>query len=212
MKRWSWMAVLVLIASCVGINIWAYGMLPEVMASHWGINGEVNGYMSRDFMMWFMPVLMVLLVVMFAILPKIDPKKHRVVESFYWQAFVLSVVGFLGYVNALVIWWNIAGGFDMARLIIPGLAVIFYISGKMMEGIEQNYFVGFRTPWALENKTVWDKTNRAGSLMMKISALGILALSILGAYWAFWGVMILVLGGSLVVTGYSYLVYRNEKK
>ena len=68
--------VLTLVA--IGVGIYFYPMLPERVASHWGVNGEVNGYMPRFWGAFLLPVVFAFLSALFIVIPRIDPKKENI--------------------------------------------------------------------------------------------------------------------------------------
>lgn len=48
---------------------------------------------------------------------------------------------------------------------ILGIGVLFVILGNYFKTIQPNYFIGIKTPWTLENETIWKETHRmAGKL------------------------------------------------
>lgn len=199
-----------LLALTIGVNLWAYGQLPAMVASHWGISGQADGFMPRGIVVWFAPVIMAFLGGLFLVMPRIDPNRQAVNYGTKWQVFVVAIIGFLAYINGLMMWWNLGGEFNMVQMLVPALAGILYLAGRMMEGTKRNYFIGFRTPWALDDDEVWKKTNQAGAMMMKLAAGAILIGGLVSPAAAFVVLMTGVIGGSLVVTGYSYLIYRKK--
>ncbi|MEO8171832.1 MAG: SdpI family protein, partial [Sediminibacterium sp.] len=50
--------------------------------------------------------------------------------------------------------------FNVNKLVLPILGLLFSVLGNYMHSIKPNYFVGFRTPWALENEDNWRKTHQ----------------------------------------------------
>lgn len=57
------------------LSIYFYPQVPEQMATHWNSQGEVNDYMSKLWGLFFMPLVITGLVIIFLIIPKIDPRK-----------------------------------------------------------------------------------------------------------------------------------------
>ncbi|MDE6108567.1 MAG: SdpI family protein, partial [Oscillospiraceae bacterium] len=51
------------------------------------------------------------------------------------------------------------------------VSVIFIITGNIMGKIKTNWFMGFRTPWALSDPDVWVKTNRMGGWVFFLAGL-----------------------------------------
>ena len=68
---------------------------------------------------------------------------------------------------------------DVPMAITLGLGFLFAVMGNLMPKIRQNYFIGIKTPWALEDEDNWRRTHRmagrlwfaAGLLMMLLSVL-----------------------------------------
>jgi uncharacterized membrane protein len=42
------------------------------------------------------------------------------------------------------------------------IGILIALLGNYFQSIRPNYFIGIRTPWTLENETVWKKTHRLG--------------------------------------------------
>lgn len=100
---------------------------------------------------------------------------------------------------------------DVPMAITLGLGFLFAVMGNLMPKIRQNYFIGIKTPWALEDEDNWRRTHRmagrlwfaAGLLMMLLSVLPkeILTGSILGLASAM----------ALVPYIYSYSLFRSKR-
>jgi len=184
--------------------------LPYLMASHWGINGQVNGYVSKNFGIYFMPVLSLFLYFLFRFLPSVDPYKKNFKEfQNYYNNFICVIFSFLFYIYLLTIFWNLEYRFNMVQLLSPALAVIFYYAGILTQNAHRNWFVGIRTPWTLSSVTVWQKTHKLGGKLFKLTAL----LSLFGLIipqLALYLLLVPVLLATTIVFVYSYLEYQKE--
>lgn len=192
------------------IGLVAYPVLPDLMASHWGVSGEVNGYMSKTLSVIFLPALMFGLLLLFWFLPKIDPLKSNI-DKFrkYYDSFVLVVQIFLGYVFSLTIVWNLGLKFDLFRFLIPALASLFYYLGVILPETRPNWIFGIRTPWTLASGRVWYKTHELGGKLFKFSAVMILG----GFFWtnlAIYFILVPLLGSSVYLFLYSYREFKKE--
>ncbi len=158
-----------------GIAGYFYPQMPERMASHWNAQGQVDGYMSRFWGVFLMPIVSLGLSLLFVLIPRIDPLRANI-EKFrrHYYGFVLIILVFLLYLYLLTIFWNLGFRFNMVRMLTPAFAVLFYFCGVLMGKAKRNYFVGIRTPWTLNNEAVWDKTHRLGGKLFK--AAGVVAL------------------------------------
>lgn len=200
-----------LIAFAVAFSFFVYQGLPEQMASHWNAANQVDGYISRFWGAFLMPVVAAGLLVLFLIIPQIDPLKANIAQfREYFNAFILLTIVFLVYMHVLTILWNLGyDQFNMGAAMLPAIGLLFIFAGIMMRKAKRNFFIGIRTPWTLSNDRVWDETHRLGSVLFIAS--GILAL--LGAFfanYAIWFIMLPVLGSTLFLLVYSYVLYRRE--
>lgn len=202
---------LIIIASYVAA-LYFYPLMPERMASHWGINGQVNGYIDRFWGVMLLPVISSVLFLLFLFLPKMDPKRENI-EKFrqYFDVFIILIFLFLSYIYALTLLWNLGYAFQMNILIIPPFAVLFYYVGVLMRHAEMNWTIGIRTPWTLESPTVWKKTHQLGGLLFQIAAVFSLFGLLLPVY-TFWFLIAPILTVAVFIVFYSYYLFRKERK
>ncbi|HQT45173.1 MAG TPA: SdpI family protein, partial [Candidatus Micrarchaeota archaeon] len=211
MKKIQMIAVLIVILS-IAMAAMAYLALPDTVASHWGVSGRPNGYSSKLFAVAIFPALSVLILAIYYILPKIDPKMKAYggFEREYGQLFI-AILAFLQYIFALTILFNAGVRLNIIQWLAPAFAVLFYFAGKAMLASKQNYFVGFRTPWTLASATVWEKTNRlAGSMLMAAAAIALIGI-VLPSIGLF-GAIGIAIATAIVGCAYSYVEYQAEAK
>lgn len=186
-----------------------YPYLPNQIASHWGLNNQVNGYMSKLWGTLAIPMMMTFLYFLFLVIPKTDPHKENY-KSFqkYFDNFVIILELFLLYTYLLMLLWNIGYQFSFNEALPPALGALFYYIGILMAHAKQNWFVGIRTPWTLSNEKVWDETHRMGAKLFKIVGV-LVVLSIFLPHISFILVIGLLVGISVFLLGYSYYLYRK---
>lgn len=194
------------------LSIYFYPQVPEQMATHWNSQGEVNGYMSKLWGLFFMPLVITGIVIMFLTIPKIDPKKENI-EKFrkYYDGFIVILVLFIVAVHLQILLWN-AGIKISPNSVLPlGIGLLFYYIGILTENAERNWFIGIRTPWTLSSERVWKRTNRLGGKLIKIAGIS----AMLGAFFPEYAIyfilvpIIIVVGITVV---YSYIEYQKEIK
>jgi len=79
MKKTNILALLIVLSS-FAVGIYLYPQLPQNMASHWNLQGEVNGYMSKFWGTFLLPIILLSLFVLFLIIPKLDPLKENIAQ------------------------------------------------------------------------------------------------------------------------------------
>ena len=206
-------ATIFLIAFAVAFSLSVYNRLPDQMASHWNTANQVDGYMTRFWGAFLMPVVSAAMLLMFLVIPQIDPLKANIAKfREYFNAFITLMVVFMVYVHVLTMLWNLGyDQFNMGAAMLPAMGLLFIFAGVMMRKAKRNFFIGIRTPWTLSSDRVWDETHRIGSTLFIIS--GILAL--LGAFfanYAVWFILVPVLASTLFLLVYSYVLYQRETK
>lgn len=188
-----------------------YPLLPDQVASHWNTQGQVDGYMSKFWGLFLMPILMVIFTILFFVIPNIDPEKKNI-EKFWgeFDKFIIVFNLFMLYVYILTILWNIGYGMNMTAALMPAFAILFWFCGSLIGKAKRNYTIGIRVPWTLASDAVWDKTHRLGEKLFKLVALT----TLLGAFlvdYAFWLLFVPLFASVIFLIIYSYLEYRKEK-
>lgn len=210
MKAINALTVLLIVAAFAA-GAYVYPSMPEMMASHWGISGNADGYMEKGIALFMLPAMTLVLAGILHFIPKIDPLRPNI-EKFRGQydGFIFIFVLFMTYVYFLQIAWGLGIPFDMNRMMVPGMGVLFIYIGMLFKDCKQNWFVGVRTPWTLSSERVWDKTHAlAEKLFIGIGALWILVGLAAPAFSLFMVAAVLLAAVSLFA--YSYLEFQNEK-
>lgn len=210
--RLTTIIVLIIIVGVTITGILLWNQLPEQMASHWNINDQVDGYMSKFWGVYMMPLVTIGMFLIFLIIPNIDPLKANIAEfRGTFNLFIAFIVGFMVYIHALTLRWNLGyTNLGIGKAMLPAMGILFFIIGSMLRKAKRNWFIGIRTPWTLSSDNVWDKTHQLGATLFMIS--GVLAVigGFIGGMVAFWFIMIPVLGTTIFLVVYSYVLYQKE--
>ena len=194
------------------IGIYFYPQMPEKIASHWDAQGQVDGYISKFWGLFLMPLLSMMLFLLFIAIPKIDPLKHNI-EKFrkYYDGFVVLIIVYLFYVYLLTIFWNIGIRFSMVQPLAPAMGILFYYIGILTENAKRNWFIGIRTPWTLSSEKVWEKTHKIGGKLFKIAGI----ITFIGVFFQRYALFFILVPIILVATYtiiYSYFEYQKETR
>jgi uncharacterized membrane protein len=204
--------VLILAATVAGLSLW--NRLPEQMASHWNINDQVDGYMSKFWGVFLMPLITLGMLLLFLVIPNIDPLKANIAQfRDVFNLFIVLLVGFMVYIYALTLLWNLGyTNFGLGKAMMPALGVLFIFVGYMLRKAKRNYFIGIRTPWTLSSDKVWDETHRLGAVLFIISGLLAFIGGFFGGMIAFWMMFVPLIGSTIFLLIYSYVLYQGETK
>jgi uncharacterized membrane protein len=201
---------LIVLAAIAGAILW--NQLPAEMPSHWNINDQVDGTMPRIWGVLLMPLVSLGMFVLFLVVPNVDPLKANVAkfrETF--NLFIVFIVAFMLYIHALTLAWSLGyTNFKMSAAMLPMMGLLFIFIGYMLRKAKRNFFIGIRTPWTLSSDVVWDKTHQLGSVLFMLSG----ALALLGGFSggmsAFWLMFVPLIGSTIFLVIYSYVLYRRE--
>lgn len=187
--------------------------LPSKVPIHWNIKGEIDRYGDKTELI-IIPFLLPLLVyLIFLVVPKIDPKNKLNKMGGKLQTIKFLLTTFMSILALFIIYTAKNQSFTNPNYIVLIIGVLFIILGNYFKTIKPNYFIGIRTPWTLENETVWKKTHKLGGKMWFIGGVLIVILSpFLSKSLNFTIFMIITGVITIIPIAYSYLIYKNEKK
>ena len=200
----------ILIAAALVVGLLLYARLPDPMPSHWNAAGEIDGYMSKFWGIFLMPIVTVVLVPLFLIIPRIDPLKANIAKFrgvFNW--FIVVFVAYMLFVYALTLAASLGYQFNMTVMLLPVIGLLFIGAGYMMSKAKRNFFIGIRTPWTLSSETVWDETHKLGAKMFMAGGV----VTILGVFLGengIWLMLAAALIAAFVPIIYSYILWRRE--
>lgn len=202
--------IMIVIAIIAGSMLW--NQLPDQMASHWNVNDQVDGTMPKFWGVFMMPLIALGMMALFLIIPNIDPLKANIAKfREYFNIFIALIIAFMLYVHGLTLSWSLGNtNFKMSTAMLPFMGVLFIAIGLMLRKAKRNFFIGIRTPWTLSSDTVWDKTHQIGSVLFMASGAFAMIAGMFGGMTAFWLMFVPLIGSTLFLVVYSYVLYRNE--
>ena len=192
-----------------------YSSLPQIVPLHYGLNSNVDRFGNKSEFLAGPFILMgasAFAYLLLKFLPAIDPKKQVKYGQATFQKIGLGMVVFTAALNIVIIFATAHHGFQIEKLMLPVIGLMFAFLGNLFNTIKPNYFAGFRTPWALESEDNWRATHRmAGRLWL---AGGILiAIVTLFCPPAPATIVMLCITAVMVIFpyAYSYFYFKNHR-
>lgn len=186
--------------------------LPEEVPIHFNAVGEADNYGSKMSLFWLSFLLPVGVYALLTLVGRIDPKQnlHKMGEKF--STFKIFLVSFMAIISFFVIQSGISGSVN-PKWLYGLVSLLFVFLGNYLQSVPSNYFIGIRTPWTLENESVWKKTHRfGGRIMMGLGVVMFCLCLILEpqifAYFLIGGALLT----ALIPAVYSYLEFQKLKE
>lgn len=184
--------------------------LPQRVPMHWNASGEIDRWGDKSETL-MIPLLMTGLVyVLFLILPKIDPKGKLESMGNKLNSFRMILTCFMS-VLSLYILYSIKTHNADPKMLFPLLGLLFAFLGNYMKTMKPNYFIGFRTPWTLENEEVWKKTHKMGGMLWFIGGLLMTFTFLLEGKTQLYTFMAILVVITIIPVVYSYLEFQKQK-
>lgn len=207
-----------------GASWWMEQNIPADVAQlpvHWGADGRPDRFLPRNEALqtyWLLPGVAVVLSILLAILPSIDPLKANIHRS--WRAYLTAWIGsmaLLALVSVGVALMTVraatgdADSDQFVRWVMAGMGMLFIFLGDAMPKTRPNFFVGVRTPWTLSSDLAWQKTHRlAGWLFVLAGFWAIVAAFTLNGIALALAVTGPVLLATAVSAIYSWMVWKDD--
>ena len=201
--NWEKWLLLGLTVASVVMAVVLYGAMPDLMVTHWGLYGQPDGWMSRFWGMAMFPLMNIFMLGVYFFVPKFEPKKENLAKfRSDYDRLMLWIFGVLNYIFLLSYLYNLGWKFDMGKMIMPGLGLLFIGIGTILPRAKQNFMVGIRTPWTLASERVWEKTHIVGGKLFVISGTLTLMAVLLPSAWGFF-----VSIGSMLLATFAVFIY-----
>jgi uncharacterized membrane protein len=167
-KYGPWLVALLIIAPFI-YGALIFPNLPSKIPTHFNIEGKADAWGGPSSIFigpGIMGAVSIFVFVLLSNLKKFDPKKFDEANDALYKDFAVLMVAFLSILSLIIIYSSThADQINVGKLLLPLIGLSFAGLGWYMPKFKQNYFVGFKLPWTLENETNWNETHKvAGKL------------------------------------------------
>ena len=205
-KNWKLLlitSVIMLLPILAGVILWS--QLPEQMPTHWNASGEIDGWSSKPFAVFGLPLIMLAAQWLCLLGTQADPKKgnhsEKVLHLVLWIIPVLSVV-----LHAVTFAAALGKEVRMEMIMPVVVGLVLAIIGNYLPKCKQNYTIGIKIPWTLNSEENWNRTHRFAGRLWLVCGVIIMLTGFIGGAWIFFGVVIVMV---LVPIVYSYILHRK---
>ena len=196
-------SIIMLLPVLFGLIMW--NKLPDSLATHWGANGETNGYSSKAFCIFGMPLILLALQWVCAIVTAHDPKNIKNNEAVWkmiiWLCPILSII-----IHFVIFSYAFGLKINMNYLFALIIGSLFLFLSRNMTKTKPNRTIGIRIKWTLKNEENWKATHRFASKLWFISGILILLSLLLPPY-----IMTYFTGSLLMISVLAPIIYSFIK-
>lgn len=208
MRKWI-PPMLALVAA--GASLLVFNRLPARIPTHWAMDGHVDGWSSRAWGAFVIPVVMLGITGVMRLVPLIDPRRENYPKfSGMFEVLFISITAFMLGTHLVLLAAGLGYPVAIERWLPIGLGALFIVIGNLLPRARPNWFVGIRTPWTLSSDRVWEKTHRMGGYVFVMLGVIVAVAGGLSARLMVPGLAVLISFAALSVIVYSYVEWRKE--
>jgi len=200
-------SVLILLPIIVGLLLW--NQLPDVMTTHWGVDNQPDGWSSKAFAVFAMPLILLATHWFCLWITTKDPgqknQNKKAIGLVFWMIPMVSL-----FSSSIMYGIALGNEVNIGSIVFGMLGLMFLGIGNYLPKVKQNYTLGIKVSWALANEENWNATHRfsgkvwvAGGLLLVLAAFFPMEYTLLVVF-----PVILIL--ALVPMLYSWLYYKKQ--
>lgn len=202
---------ILLITSCVillpilaGLILW--NRLPDTIATHWNIAGIADGWSSKSFAVFVLPLILLAVHWLCGFFTFSDPKKKNIGKKpltlMFWICPIVSL-----FTNGMIYAGALGVNMRAENLTPTFLGILFILIGNYLPKCQQNHTFGIRIPWTLNDEENWNHTHRFSGRVWIGGGIFLLLFAVLGQLWLTLAVLPILVIAPII---YSYLYDRKH--
>ncbi len=198
--------IVTLLPILAGLILW--DKLPDQIATHFNADGAADSFSSKAFAVFGLPVILAVLHWICTIGTNADPKQKnhsdKMLTIVLWGCPVISLIG------STVIYTHAMGiSVDVALVMLLLCGAMFIIVGNYLPKCKQNYTIGIKIPWTLNDEENWNYTHRISGKIWVAGGVIILLTAVFRQVWIFFVITAIMVIVPFVL---SYLFQRKKNK
>ena len=202
-----WTSLVILLPTIIGLLLW--NQLPDKLPTHWGFDGQVDGWNSKPFGVFAVPLILLVFQWICVFVTRLD-KQNQTGSNEKVLSLVLCIFPVLSLLTGLGMYGSALGWeFSVSEAMPALIGVMFLVIGNMLPKCRQNSYLGIRLPWTFASEENWNKTHRLGGKVWMASGAAMLVSVLLDWAWLF---LAAILAAALIPAVYSWLLYRKQNQ
>ena len=164
-------AVLALLATIAGfLLVPADIQLP----SHWGLDGQPDATLPRNWALLQMPAIIAAIWVIFWAIDRWGNRERQQASTHVMNVALTAITGLFVLIQVLVVLVGMGIAVDVVRAVLVGVALLQIALGNAFPKSHPNFIAGIRIPSTLGDPANWQATHRLGGMLMIVAGIGLL--------------------------------------
>lgn len=197
--------IVTLLPILAGLILW--DKLPDQIATHFNANGAADGFSSKAFSVFGLPVFLAVLHWVCTVATSADPKKKnhsdKMLTLVLWICPLISLL-----CSALIYTYSMGINVDITLIMMLFFGAMFIVIGNYLPKCKQNYTMGIKIPWTLNDEENWNYTHRISGKIWVAGGVIILLTAVFRQTWIFFVITLLMVIIPFVL---SYLFHKKKE-
>ncbi len=197
-------SIVTILPILAGILLWS--RLPDRMATHFGFDNRADGFSSKAFAVFGIPLFCLVMLWVMAFVTAHDPRKQNVSPKIF--TLVLWILPAVSLIAAAIMYpYNLGYRMDISFYMELFMGLLFVIIGNFLPKTRHNYTIGIRIPWTLDNEENWNRTHRMAGYLWAAGGILLIILTLTGILKGNWYIGVLFVL-SIVPCVYSFWLHK----
>lgn len=202
-------SLVTLLPILVGLILW--DRLPDKLATHWGIDGQPDGWSGLPFAVFGTPLTLLAVQWLLVLITSFDSKaRERNIKPFQMVLWIMPILSNLSSFTMYALALGVE--FSMSRLMLVFMGLLFLVIGNYLPKCRQNYTIGIRVPWTYADEETWNATHRFGGRVWVVCSVVMILSVFLPAAWGITVFVTATIALGVVPIVYAWLFYRKKKR
>ncbi len=199
-------SIIILLPILAGLVLW--NKLPDQIATNFNAQGVADSFSSKAFGVFGLPFFLLVLHWICAVATAADPKKKN--HSDKMLALVLWICPLISLLcSALIYTYSMEINVDVTLIMMLFFGAMFIVIGNYLPKCKQNYTIGIKIPWTLNDEENWNYSHRVSGKIWVAGGVIILLTAVFRQIWIFFVILAIML---IIPFMLSYLFHRKKNK
>ena len=202
-------SLLTLLPIVIGLLLW--DKLPDVMATHWGVNNQADGYSTKSFAVFVFPFILLGIHWLCLWITSKDPgqkkQSKKAFSMIFWMIPIVSL-----FVTSIMYGIALGNTVNISSVMFAMMGLMFMGIGNFMPKTKQNFTLGIKVIWTVNNEENWNATHRFGGKLWFFGGLFLLLTAFFPVEYTVHVMLPAILIMAFIPMVYSYCYYKKQCK